>query len=204
MKRVATLGIVLLALTVQPAAVPPLADPIHSFRPLSTFLVPDRTSAEIVAATPDGLTLIYTDALGGRLGLVDISDPAQPVQTAVVGIDGQPTSVAVTPDGRYAVVAVKRAALVADAVVDPSAPAVSGELQLFDLHDLSAPPIVFAIAAVSGPCGLASGGCHWNLAACGPIIGATFADEATAERLLSGLLTDGLCQANRSTIRLPR
>jgi hypothetical protein len=146
MKRVATLGTVLLALTVQPAAVPPLADPIHSFRPLSTFLVPDRTSAEIVAATPDGMTLIYTDALGARLGIVDISDPAQPVQTAVVGIDGQPTSVAVTPDGRYAVAAVKRAALVAEAVVDPSAPAVPGELQLFDLHDLSAPPVVFAIA----------------------------------------------------------
>ena len=146
MKRLAILGTVLLALSVRPAALPPGFDPTHSFRPLSTFLVPDRTSAEIVAATPDGMTLIYTDALGSRLGIVDISDPAHPVQTAVVGINGQPTSVAVTPDGRYAVVAVKRTAFDAGAVVDPSTPALPGELQLFDLLDLNALPVVFPIA----------------------------------------------------------
>lgn len=150
MKRLATLGIVLLCLTGQPAAVPPAAEPIHSFKPLSTFMVPGRTSAEIVATTPDGMTLVYTDALGAKLGVVDISDPAQPVQTASIAITGQPTSVAVTPDGRYAVAAVRRALFAEDQVIDPAAPGVPGELQMFDLQNLAAPPVVFQIAAGPG------------------------------------------------------
>ena len=96
MKRVATLGTVLLALTVQPAAVPPLADPIHSFRPLSTFLVPDRTSAEIVAATPDGRTLIYTDvARDGMLEGPDVTGALALQETgAAVIVSGGVSSLA--------------------------------------------------------------------------------------------------------------
>ena len=146
MKRVATLGIVLLCIVSQPLAVRPTLGPVHSFRPLSTFLVPGRTSAEIVAPTPDGMTLVYTDALGGRLGVVDISDPARPTQTASIAINGQPTSVAITPDGRYAVAAVRRALFLEDQIVDPSAPATPGELQMFDLQNPAAPPVVYQIA----------------------------------------------------------
>jgi hypothetical protein len=53
------------------------------------------TSAEIVDLTPDGQTLLYTDALTGRLGFVDVSDPASPVALGVIDLPGGPTSVAI-------------------------------------------------------------------------------------------------------------
>ena len=34
--------------------------------------------AEIVAATPNGLTLLFTSADAGAMGLVDITDPGRP------------------------------------------------------------------------------------------------------------------------------
>ena len=67
--------------------------------------------AEIVAATPNGKTLVYTSADAGVMGVVDISNPDNPqtlprVDVRVGGV-GEPTSVAVTPDGRFAVVALR-------------------------------------------------------------------------------------------------
>lgn len=64
----------------------------------------DATVAEISTVSPDGSTLIYTDAAGKRIGFVDISDPANPVGTGTVSLaelghaDDQPTSVAVAGD----------------------------------------------------------------------------------------------------------
>lgn len=60
--------------------------------------------AEIVAATPDGRTLVYADSAGDRVGFVDITDPARPRPGGVLGLDGEPTSVAVR--GREALVTV--------------------------------------------------------------------------------------------------
>ena len=56
------------------------------------------TSAEITDVTPDGETMIYTDALARRLGFVDISDPDAPQPAGTLSIDGEPTSVAVLRD----------------------------------------------------------------------------------------------------------
>jgi len=67
--------------------------------------------AEIVAATPDGQTLLYTSADAGVLGVVDIANPARPVLLPRVDVRingvGEPTSVAISPDGRFAVVALR-------------------------------------------------------------------------------------------------
>ncbi|MEZ5863501.1 MAG: esterase-like activity of phytase family protein [Geminicoccaceae bacterium] len=52
-----------------------------------------ETVAEIVGATPDGMTLLYTDSPGERLGLVDITDPAAPAPLGDVALGGEPTSV---------------------------------------------------------------------------------------------------------------
>jgi hypothetical protein len=86
---------------------------VNSFELTSVFEVADATggenvSAEIVAATRDGKTLIYTDAVAGRVGFVDISDPEdpQPAGSLEPPLGGEPTSVAVTPDGKWALVAV--------------------------------------------------------------------------------------------------
>lgn len=54
-----------------------------------------ETVAEIVSATEDGLTLIYTDGAHEALGLVDITDPANPMGMGAVELGGEPTSVAV-------------------------------------------------------------------------------------------------------------
>ena len=86
---------------------------INSFELASVFEVEDATdganvSAEIVAATKDGKTLIYTDAVAGNVGFVDISDPNSPQADGNLTPPngGEPTSVAVTPNGKWALVAV--------------------------------------------------------------------------------------------------
>ncbi len=76
---------------------------VGSFRQVGTFNVPGATSAEIVSATRDGKYLVYSDAIGKRFGLVDIRNPRQPQQVAVLGAGGDPTSVAVLPVGNLAV-----------------------------------------------------------------------------------------------------
>lgn len=61
-------------------------------------------AAEILAASADEQTLVYTDSPAGRLGFVDLSDASAPVTEEVLALDGEPTSVAVR--GNYALVAV--------------------------------------------------------------------------------------------------
>ncbi|KAA9010488.1 esterase-like activity of phytase family protein [Histidinibacterium aquaticum] len=53
------------------------------------------TSSEIIAATEDGMTLVYTDSPLGVLGRIDITEPANPQPLGNVELDGEPTSVAV-------------------------------------------------------------------------------------------------------------
>ncbi len=53
------------------------------------------TSSEIIAATEDGMMLVYSDSPQGAIGFVDMSDPKTPVAGGIVKIDGEPTSVVV-------------------------------------------------------------------------------------------------------------
>jgi hypothetical protein len=97
--RTAALTTALLAAT---ALTPASAD---VFNRVATFNVVDNlpagadpkmsTVAEIVAATGDGMTLVYTDSPGQRIGLVDITDPKTPKAAGVVALGGEPTSVVV-------------------------------------------------------------------------------------------------------------
>lgn len=74
-----------------------------SFNRISSFATPrnmaegeDRsreTSAEIISATADGGTLVYTDSPLGVLGVVDITDPADPQSLGNLELEGEPTSV---------------------------------------------------------------------------------------------------------------
>lgn len=54
-----------------------------------------ETSPEIIDVTADGMTLVYTDSPLGVLGLVDITDPANPQPKGNLELGGEPTSVAV-------------------------------------------------------------------------------------------------------------
>ena len=78
---------------------PALAD---SFNRVATFPVianmaegEDKTrvsSAEIISASEDGRTLIYTDSPLGVLGLIDITDPKAPKPLGNVALKGEPTT----------------------------------------------------------------------------------------------------------------
>ncbi|MGY1847488.1 choice-of-anchor I domain-containing protein [Blastococcus sp. SYSU DS1021] len=112
----------MLAVTVAPAGAKPAPAPV--FTELATFEVTGEV-AEILAVTPDGRTLLYTDSATGEVGLVDLTRPAEPTAIGSVQLGGEPTSVTVTRDGRHAL-----------AVVDTSTSftAPSGELAVIDLR----------------------------------------------------------------------
>ncbi|WP_424929226.1 esterase-like activity of phytase family protein [Amaricoccus tamworthensis] len=54
-----------------------------------------ETSSEIIAATADGNTLVYTDSPLGVIGMIDLTDAAAPKPLGNVDVDGEPTSVGI-------------------------------------------------------------------------------------------------------------
>lgn len=92
----------------------PATEPAAGFQLLSRFHAPTGPAAEIVTATPDGMTLAYTNAVTGGVEFVDITVPTRPRLLGSVDVSGEvthpgkgdPTSVAITPNGKYAIVAV--------------------------------------------------------------------------------------------------
>jgi len=53
------------------------------------------TSAEIVAASGDGMTLVYTDSPNRAVGFIDITDPNAPAPLGSLAFDGEPTAVSI-------------------------------------------------------------------------------------------------------------
>ncbi len=60
-----------------------------------------ETSPEIIAATADGMTLVYTDSPLGVIGMIDISDPANPAPLGAMEVGGEPTSVGIVGDTAF-------------------------------------------------------------------------------------------------------
>lgn len=83
-----------------------------------------ETSPEIIAATGDGMILVYTDSPLGVLGRVDIEDPANPKPMGNIALDGEPTAVAMI--GPRAFVGINTSA----SYTDPS-----GALTLFNARN---------------------------------------------------------------------
>ncbi len=82
-----------------PAAAEPVFNRIASF-PVADNLPKDAdkskaTSSEIITASEDGKTLIYSDSPYGAIGFVDITDAAKPKAGGLIKVEGEPTSVAV-------------------------------------------------------------------------------------------------------------
>lgn len=61
----------------------------------------EATSSEIIAATEDGLTLIYSDSPGGGIGFIDIADAKAPRAAGYLFLEGEPTSVSVVGAKAY-------------------------------------------------------------------------------------------------------
>ncbi|KAJ9450457.1 hypothetical protein DIPPA_09208 [Diplonema papillatum] len=124
-----------LLLNLGPLAILPDSDSLH-FNRVASFAVcsqegstcnsDEATAAEIVTATKDGMTLVYTDSPGKRIGLIDIKDPSMPKAAGVVALNGEPTSVSMV--GEYAVIGVNTAANFVD---------VSGRLSVVRVSDLT-------------------------------------------------------------------
>lgn len=82
------------------AALPALAEP--TFNRIASFATPLNmvdgddisrpTSAEIISASEDGMTLVYTDSPLGVVGLIDITDPAAPKPLGNIDMGGEPTT----------------------------------------------------------------------------------------------------------------
>jgi hypothetical protein len=53
----------------------------------------ETSSSEIVTVTEDGNTLIYSDSPLGVIGMIDITDPANPAPMGTIALDGEPTAV---------------------------------------------------------------------------------------------------------------
>ncbi|MEI4485272.1 esterase-like activity of phytase family protein [Frigidibacter sp. MR17.14] len=88
------------------AAVPALAE--QTFNRIASFPVTKNmaagedtaraTSAEIISASEDGMTLVYSDSPLGVLGFVDITDPRDPKPLGNVAMDGEPTTAVIIGD----------------------------------------------------------------------------------------------------------
>ena len=97
-KRLAALSAALLLSTVGVQAA-------EYFNRISSFAVAPNTpeievgseenSAEIIYATEDGNMLVYSNALVGGVGLIDITDATAPKAGGFIALDGGPTSVTV-------------------------------------------------------------------------------------------------------------
>lgn len=98
----------LLASVAQGALAEPVFNRIASF-PVASNTPADQdkkaqTSAEIIAATEDGNTLVYTSSPLKAIGMIDITDAKAPKALGSVMLDGEPTSVTIL--GQTALVAV--------------------------------------------------------------------------------------------------
>ena len=79
-----------------------------SFNRIASFMVAENTpeaeetSAEIIAVSGDGMTLVYSDSPAEVIGFIDITDPTAPAPAGVIALDGEPTAVAVFGQTAYA------------------------------------------------------------------------------------------------------
>ncbi|WP_274423190.1 esterase-like activity of phytase family protein [Chelativorans sp. YIM 93263] len=118
-------------------AMPALAD--TAFNRIATFAVEENlpadmdpateTSSEIITASEDGNTLIYSDSPLGAIGFIDITDPATPEALGILQVDGEPTSVTVAADKAIAAVNTS------ESYTDPS-----GSLLVIDIANRTAEP----------------------------------------------------------------
>jgi hypothetical protein len=83
-----------------------------AFNRIATFATPlnmaegeDRSrnsSAEIISASEDGLTLVYSDSPLGVIGMVDITDPRAPAPLGNIEMGGEPTTAVFVGDRIFA------------------------------------------------------------------------------------------------------
>ncbi|MEO1702680.1 MAG: esterase-like activity of phytase family protein [Pseudomonadota bacterium] len=102
-----------------------------------------ESASEIIAATEDGMKLVYSDSPLGGIGIIDITDPSKPTAAGFISTEGEPTSVAV--QGGRALVAVNTSeSYVAPSGMLKSINLTSGEVE--QACDLGGQPDSIAIS----------------------------------------------------------
>ena len=99
-----------------------------------------ETVAEIIAASEDGNTIVYTDSEMERLGLVDITDINAPQGLGFLQLSGEPTSVAVKGD--YALVVINTSEDFFN---------TSGQVDVIDISDAANPTLVHSLPLTGQP-----------------------------------------------------
>ncbi|MGO4916933.1 esterase-like activity of phytase family protein [Pseudogemmobacter sp. W21_MBD1_M6] len=84
-----------------------------------------ESSAEIISASGDGMTLAYSDSPLGVVGLIDITDPTAPLAKGNIDVGGEPTAVSIV--GTSVMVGVN---------TSESYAAPSGRLKVFDINTM--------------------------------------------------------------------
>lgn len=97
-------------------------------------------NAEIVSAFGDGQFLVHTNSKRDSVDVIDIRKPEAPALVASLAMPGEPTSVGVSPDGRWAMVVVYTAK--SKAKRKPKDPRLPGVLALLDLRNPLQPEVV--------------------------------------------------------------
>src|SRR5215217_7982395 len=93
----------------------------------------EATSSEIITATDDGMTLIYSDSPAGGIGFVDITDAKAPKQGGLMDMGGEPTSVTVIGGKAYVAVNTSESFVAPSGklvVVDIATKTIDGEFDL--------------------------------------------------------------------------
>jgi hypothetical protein len=106
------------------------------FVPLSTYKIPEG-NAEIIAATSDGHTLVFSNSIRQSIGILDISNPKRLRQVASVPIPGEPTSVAV--HDRWAAVSIRLDQPKKNAAPPKFSP---GQVWILDLKQPTKPQVI--------------------------------------------------------------
>lgn len=81
--------------TTAPVLASPVFNRIASFPVVLNNDKAEATSSEIIAASEDGMVLVYSDSPAGGIGFIDIADPKAPKPAGFLALDGEPTSVTV-------------------------------------------------------------------------------------------------------------
>lgn len=118
----------------------------RSFRRIATFGnylndgadAADETVSEIVAATANGRTLVYTDAVRGTIGFIDITIPSRPQPLGTLPLDANPDDETVHSPTSVDILG-NRYALVSVDTTSGNIDAPAGHLLVVDLSDPAAP-----------------------------------------------------------------
>ncbi len=112
----------------------------------------EATSAEIITASDDGLTLIYSDSPAGGIGFVDLTDAKAPKNLGFLSLDGEPTSVTIIGGKAYVGVNTSESFVAPSGklvVVDIASKAVDAEYDLGGQPDSVAHNVAGTLIAVA-------------------------------------------------------